>query len=270
MKNNFSVLMSLYKNESPDFLNDCFISLREQSLPASEIILVIDGPVGSALEKIIYKWSDILPLKIIRLKDNMGLGYALNEGISYCTNEIIIRMDTDDICQRERFKIIVNYMDKNNSIGLIGTFIDEFIDEPTNIVSTRKVPLNREEIVNHARYRNPFNHMSVAFKKSVVDSAGGYHHHLYMEDYNLWLRVIASGVNVCNLDQSLILARIGHSMLTRRKGWKYIKSEFLLYRLKVALGFDSIISGFFIFLIRSIPRLLPIYFLKRLYGVIRK
>lgn len=268
--NNFSVLMALYKNESPDFLNDCFISIQKQTLQANEIILVIDGPIGSSLESIVKKWGNILPLRIIRLKDNVGLGRALNEGLSYCSNEIIIRMDTDDICKRERFKLIVDYMVNNSSIGLLGSFIDEFIDEPSNIVGTRYVPLSRQEIVNHARYRNPFNHMSVAFKKSVIDRAGGYHHHLYMEDYNLWLRIISAGVDVCNLKQSLILARVGHSMLIRRKGWGYIRSEYLLYRLKVTLGFDSFIPGFFIFMTRSIPRLLPVYFLRKIYVFFRK
>ncbi|EHX2146160.1 glycosyltransferase [Escherichia albertii] len=266
----FSVLMSLYKSESEEFLDDCFSSIYEQTLPANEITLVIDGPIPNSLENVVIKWMGFLPINVVRLEKNVGLGQALNYGVKACSNDIIIRMDTDDICKKNRFETLVRKLDSNNKLAVVGSYIEEFVHDPGNVISIRTVPLDTESIRKDILIRNPFNHMSVAFRKKNIESVGGYVHHYFMEDYNLWLRVVASGFDVCNLNESLILARVGDNMLARRKGLKYIKSEFQLYRLKVKLGLQSHVSGFWILLVRSIPRLLPLKVLKYVYQYIRR
>ncbi|EPF4563716.1 glycosyltransferase [Escherichia coli] len=262
--------MSLYKNESEKFLDDCFSSVYDQTLPANEITLVIDGPIPNSLEYVVLKWMVFLPINVVRLEKNVGLGQALNYGIKACSNDIIIRMDTDDICKRNRFEVLVKKLNSNNRLAVVGSCIEEFVHLPSNIISVRTVPLDPVSIRKEILVRNPFNHMSVAFRKKFIESVGGYVHHHFMEDYNLWLRVVASGFDVCNINESLILARVGDNMLARRKGLRYIKSEFQLYRLKVKLGLQSHISGFCILLVRSIPRLLPLKVLKIIYQYIRK
>ncbi|MDP1086604.1 amylovoran biosynthesis protein AmsE, partial [Klebsiella pneumoniae] len=74
----------------------------------------------------------------------------------------------------------------------------------------KSVPILHEDIVKFAQKRSPFNHMTVAYKKSVIDKVGGYQHHLYMEDYNLWLRVIGAGYKVGNHPNVLLYARVGN------------------------------------------------------------
>jgi glycosyltransferase involved in cell wall biosynthesis len=124
------------------------------------------------------------------LKNNVGLGQALNEGMKHCTYDYVMRMDTDDICQPTRFELQSVFMELNPDIDISGSCIREFIGDKNNIVSERKVPLTDKEIKKFARHKNPFNHMTVIFKKSSVQSVGGYQHHYLMEDYNLWLRLL--------------------------------------------------------------------------------
>jgi amylovoran biosynthesis glycosyltransferase AmsE len=266
----FSVLMSLYDKEKSAYLEECLASLSKQTIQADEIVLVYDGPINADLNAVVEKWSLSLPIKIVALRKNVGLGQALNEGIKQCSHEYVMRMDTDDICQANRFELQSQFMSMNPDIDISGSCISEFVDNKNNIVSERIVPLTHDEIVRFARLKNPFNHMTVIFKKSSVQSVGGYQHHYLMEDYNLWLRLLGNGFKAGNLDIPLVLVRVGVDMLVRRRGLKYVASEYKLARIKKATGFQNIFTSYYYFILRSIPRLLPLWALKRIYNATRK
>lgn len=267
---NFSVLLSLYVKEKPEFLRECLESLEKQTLPATEIIMVFDGAITTELEEVVIQFITILPIKIVRLSQNVGLGKALNEGLKHCSYNWVFRMDTDDICLPERFEKQVNFINKYPNVVLFSGHIAEFSDDKTIITSYRRVPIGDIAIKKSCLKRNPFNHMAVAFCKNIIEEVGGYQHHLFLEDYNLWLRVIAQGYEVGNIDDVLLLARAGSSMVTRRRGKDYIKGEWKLFNLKRKLKLQNIFSGFFIFLLRVIPRMLPTGILKALYKYLRK
>lgn len=264
----FSVLMSLYNNEKSSYFDDCLSSLYVQTLPASEIVLVLDGPIDSHLMAVIDKWKERLPLNIYPIVENVGLGKALNYGLIQCCNDIVFRMDTDDICSNERFEKQMNYLLKHPNICILGTAVQEFNDCYKGEVKFSKT--GNDNIISYAKKRNPLNHMSVSFRKSCILAVGGYQHHLYMEDYNLWLRLIAKGYELDNLEEPLVNARVGKEMIKRRKGWYYVCSEFKLYRLKKELGIDSGFSAFNILLLRTIPRILPYCFISKIYSFLRK
>lgn len=267
----FSVLMSLYHKEKAEYLAESLQSLVKQTLPADEIVLVFDGEVGEELESIVNQFQFLLPLTIVRLPQNVGLGKALNEGIKVARNEWLFRMDTDDICYPERFAKQVEFIHANPDVVLFSTQIAEFDQDPTQIIAERRVPVGYEEIIKFNQLRSPFNHMTVAYKKSVLEEVGGYQHHLFLEDYNLWNRIIATGYKVGNLSEVLLYARTaGNAMFSRRRGWIYAKSEWKLYQLKQSLKIQSPIKGFVTFLLRTLPRLMPVSVVKTLYKLLRK
>ena len=266
---NFSVLLSLYIKEKPDFLSECLESLKKQTVQATEIIMVYDGAITPELESVVNKYTEKLPIKIVQLPKNVGMGNAFNEGLKNCSYEWVFRMDTDDICIPERFEKQINFIRQNPDIVLFGSHIAEFNDNIKNIVSYRKVPIGTQAIRKYSLYRSPFNHMTVAYKKEVAIEVGGYRSFL-LEDYNLWLRIIAKGYKVENIDDILVYARIGNNMVARRRGFNYIKGEWDFFKLKRKLKLQNIFSGFFIFLLRLIPRILPTGILKALYKYLRK
>jgi len=266
---NFSVLLSLYIKEKPEFLKECLESLEKQTLPTTEIIMVFDGRLTSELEDIVTQYTTILPIKIIRLPENIGLGRALNEGLKHCSYNWVFRMDTDDICLPERFAKQVNFISQYPDVVLFSGHIAEFTEDKTIVISYRKVPIGNEKIKKYALSRSPFNHMAVAFRKDIIEEVGGYQHHLFLEDYSLWLRVIAKGYEVGNIDESLVLVRAGDSMVSRRRGKQYIKGEWDLFKLKRKLKLQNAFWGFFTFLLRVIPRMLPTKILKYIYTFLR-
>ena len=266
---NFSVLLSLYIKEKPEFLRECLESLKNQTFPATEIVIVFDGSITPELEEVVTQYTTILPIKVVRLSKNVGLGKALNEGLKYCSYNWVFRMDTDDICLPERFAKQVDFISQYPDVVLFSGHIAEFTEDKTIVISYRKVPIGNEKIKKYVLSRSPFNHMAVAFHKDIIEEVGGYQHHLFLEDYNLWLRVIAKGYKVGNIDESLVLVRAGDSMVSRRRGKQYIKGEWDLFKLKRKLKLQNAFFGFFTFLLRVIPRMLPTKILKKIYTFLR-
>lgn len=266
----FSILLSLYNKEKVEFLNQCFQSIWDnQTIQPNEIVLVLDGSVGIKLTECVEKWQEIIgpSLKVIPLSQNVGLGKALNKGLKYCSNEWVFRMDTDDICKPDRFEKQVQYIQANPEVVLFSGQVLEFNEDPSDAVILKLVPNQHDEIIKFAQKRSPFNHMAVAYKKSVIDEVGGYQHHLFMEDYNLWLRVIGAGYRVGNHPDVLLFARVGNGMHARRKGLQYIKSEKQLLDLKKKLKIQSPIYANLFFLIRASCRLLPSSVLSIMYNI---
>nr|WP_159466274.1 glycosyltransferase [Scandinavium goeteborgense] len=266
----FSVLMSLYDKEDPSYLEQCLRSLQLQSLLPHQIVIVFDGPISVVLESIVYKYSTLLPINVVRLSENKGLGNALNFGMSFCEHEIIARMDTDDYCDKNRFLKQITFMGKHPEVSILGSAIDEYDESMSIFLGTRKTKENSNDIKKYARFRSPFNHMTVVFRKSKILSIGGYKHHYCMEDYNLWLRAIAANMEFYNFNDSLVMARTGSTMISRRKGLKYIQSEWELARLKYHLKIQGVIGVAVFLIIRTLPRLLPKKSLTTIYSLLRK
>lgn len=265
----FSVLLSLYFKENPVYLNESLNSIwTEQTVKPEQIVLVLDGPIGEELAQVVNEWETKLDKALTKvvLEQNVGLGKALNEGLKHCRNEWVFRMDTDDICVKDRFEKQLNYIHQNPDIVLFSGQIAEFNLMPNDTGIIKNVPVAHEDIIKFALKRSPFNHMAVAYKKSVIEAVGGYQHHLFMEDYNLWLRVIGAGYMVGNHPDILLYARVGNGMHARRKGYDYIKSEKQLLKLKKELKLQNPIHANILFLLRSSFRLLPSSLLGKIYN----
>ena len=259
----FSVLMSLYIKEHPQFLRECFESLVAQTRQADEIVLVFDGVVTPELESVVTEFETKLPLKLVKLPQNRGLGKALNEGLLHCTNDWVFRMDTDDICVPDRFEKQVAFIEQHPETIIFGGQIAEFGENVNDIVAYRNVPTLAQEIIKFTQKRCPFNHMTVAYQKSAVINCGGYED--LQEDYYLWIKLVAQGLYVANLPDILVYARVGNGMVSRRRGVNQAKAEWRLFKLKYRLGIQGLLSGLFTFTLRFGSRLLPTSLLKNLY-----
>ena len=232
----YSVLMSLYYKEKPEFLKQAIRSMIDQTIKPDEIVIVYDGKLTPELYQTMDEFINKFPelFTIIENKKNIGLGLSLNRGLEVCRNEFIARMDTDDISLLDRCEKQLNLFKKNSNLDICSGYIDEFIGEPGNIVSTRCVPKNNEEIYEYIKKRCPINHVAAMFKKKSVINAGGYLDCFWTEDYYLWIRMYEKEAIFANIDNPLVLVRMGKEMYQRRGGKKYFKSEVFLqnYMLK--------------------------------------
>lgn len=256
----FSVLISIYHKEAPDFFNQAMESLWDkQTLRPSEIVLVEDGQLTAELYEAIAIWEEKLKgiLKIVPLETNQGLGKALNTGLQHCQYEYIARMDTDDVCAPDRFEKQIAFLKNNHEIDIIGGQIDEFEKEIGDLSVSRKLPITHEDLLAFAKKRCPFNHPTVIYRKSAVEKAGGYQDDFLYEDYALWVRMICNGARIANLNDVVLHMRAGDAMFARRGGFKYAKSEISAQLNFYKMGFLSLLELTRNIVLRVPVRLMP-------------
>lgn len=222
----FSVLMSVYHREKGDFLREALLSVFEQSMPPTEVVLVKDGPLTDELEKVIAEFVErYAQLKVVTLPQNVGLGRALNAGLAACSYELVARMDSDDLSLPKRFELQLQAFKDNPEVSIVGSWISEFESNPTHIIAYRKLPQTHDALLKFFRSKSPLNHVTVMFRKSEVIAVGGYEHFYLLEDYWLWARMLKNGAVFHNIPRVLVNVRGGAAMAARRGGWKYAKSE---------------------------------------------
>lgn len=235
----YSVLMSVYHKEKPEYLKQAIASIQAQTLPTDDFVLVCDGPLNDALDAVIAKKQQEMgkTLNVVRLAKNGGLGNALNEGIKHCKNELVARMDSDDIAYQDRCEKQIAVFYKHSEVSICSGIVEEFTSTPDVVDAKRVPPEAHEEIVEFAKKRNPFNHPCVMYKKSVVEAVGSYQDFYLLEDYYLWLRMLMAGYQGYNIQEPLLHMRAGSDMYLRRAGWKYAKTQVKLFKFMKEQGF---------------------------------
>lgn len=254
----FSVLMSVYYREKGEYLHTALESIFDQIAKPDEVVLVKDGPLNAELDAVITDFeSKYNTLKVVALPKNVGLGNALNEGLKHCSYELVARMDSDDISLNDRFSLQLNAFEKHPETSIVGGWISEFEDDPTQITTYRKLPELHEQLLSFFRSKSPLNHVTVMLKKSAVIAAGEYQHFYLLEDYWLWARMIKNGAILYNVQNVLVNVRGGTAMAARRGGWKYAKSEVNLQQKMYSMGLIG--SGTFCknVIIRFTIRIMP-------------
>lgn len=221
----FSVLISVYKNEKTDYFRQAMESLLNQTAKPEQIVLVRDGEVYEELQSVIDSYVDAYPSVItyVPFEKNGGLGNALRHGLSYCRNELVARMDSDDISVSNRFERQLAFFAEHPDVDIVGGNISEFMNSPESIVDYRIVPQTHDDIVSYLKSRSPYNHVTVMFKKSAVENAGSYEPFYLFEDWYLWVRMYLSGAKFANIDAVLVNVRV-FDMANRRGGMKYYRS----------------------------------------------
>lgn len=254
----FSVLMSIYKNENPEYLKQALDSILNQTLMPDEILIVKDGILTTKLDKTLDEYAaKNKTIKFLEFEENRGLGLALRDGVLACKNEIIARMDTDDIAKPERFEKQIKYLKNNPQLSLLGTWITEFSDNANKSDTVTQLPCKDRDIKEFAKKRNPFRHMTVMFKRSAVIDSGNYRDFLWFEDYDLWVRMLQKGYVAANINEFLVNVRADKDMFNRRGGVKYLQQELKFEKFLLDINYINRIEFIQNISIRTIIRIIP-------------
>lgn len=246
----FSVLMTVYYKENPLYLEQALNSIENQTIIPNEIVIVKDGKLTPKLDDVIdYHSKQNKIYKIISLKENHGRGYASNIGMKNVSNDWVARMDSDDVCMLNRFenqiKAIIDNQQNYNKLAAVGGQIEEFNDTG-KIVGKRVVPISPDEIRKYAEYRSPMNNPTVMINKTCINQIGSYSTLNVLEDYDLWIRLIANNYILINIPNVLVKMRVGNGMYSRRGGFEYFKTyvsqKYKWKRLGIGTNVSVIIS----------------------------
>lgn len=263
----YSVLMSVYAKDRPEYLDAAIASMAAQTVPFRDMVVVCDGPLTDGLDKVLddWKWELDGRLTLHRLPENGGLGAALAAGLPLCRCDVVARMDADDVSRPDRCRILLGKM-AADGLDLVGGAIEEFDREPGDMGSVRAVPLEKGDIDTWLKGRNPFNHVSVVFDRHVVEQAGDYQPFPWMEDYWLWARMIAGGCRCANVPDVLVDVRTGDGMYARRSNTAYLKSQVRFFSELRKLGLIGRFDQAKAVAERTIATMLPAGMVKAVYN----
>ena len=240
MPEKLSLLLPVWAGDRPDYLAAAFTSsVQEQTRPPDQVVIVRDGPVAPALAATIDELAATspVPVEVVTLPRNIGLGPALDIGLAACTHDVVARMDADDLSLPHRFAVQMPIIEAGHD--LVGAGLVEFGANAEDIVGTRTPPTDAAAIAVRARFADPFNHPTVVFRRGLVRAVGGYGDFALMEDYLLWARMIMAGARVANVAEPLVRYRIGAGAYARRGGLAQLRAELALQRRFRAMGFTT-------------------------------
>ncbi len=233
MKNYYSkytVLECVYAKENPLFFKASLESIVKQTLPPDQFVIVCDGPLTEELDKVVNEYERKYPamVDVLRLKDNVGPGRAARAGFRACRNEIVARMDSDDISCPKRMEL--ELLKINEGFDVVGGTIIEFNESIEKPLYTKIQPQNHDEIVKMSKKRNPINHVTIMYKKSMVLAVGGYNTFRLGEDYSLVISLIQHGAKCANIVEPAVYVRVGEGQISRRSGKMLRKNLRMLRR----------------------------------------
>ena len=266
----YSVLMSVYHKEKPDFLRQSMESIYNQTVPTNDFVLVCDGVLTDELNQVINEMQKLFSdkLNVIRLEKNGGLGKALNEGIRHCKNELIARMDSDDISRPYRCEKELQFLMEHSEISVVGSIIEEFSSTPDIINTKRIVPETNEKIIKFSKKRNPFNHPSVMYRKKDVLKAGNYSDVRYMQDYYLWIDMLTAGMKGYNIQEPLVWMRADNNLFKRRSGKLYVDIQINLFKKMLDAGYITYVEYLESVVIRVCSALAPNWLRKFMFKLV--
>lgn len=254
----FSLLLPVYAGDRADFLRRAFVSsVNEQTLPPDDVVVVQDGPLPAPLNQLCDELAATspVPVNLVRLERNVGLGPALDHGLEACAHDVVARMDADDVSRPQRFEMQLPLI--ADGADIVGSALMEFVDDVDEVVQVRVPPLNADWIRSAVRFRDPFNHPTVVYRRSMVQKVGGYQDLPLMEDYLLFARMLAEGAVPANVAEPLVYYRIGAGAYARRGGTALLRSEWALQRRFLELGITNRVEFARNIVVRGGYRLVP-------------
>lgn len=245
MKPKVSVVIPVYNVEK--YVRQAIKSVLDQTFKDFEIVIIDDGSTDHTL-KVIKSFKD-KRIKVFKNPKNLGLVESINKGINESRGEYIARFDGDDICERERFKKQVEFLDNNPDYVIVGSQEQQINPKGEKLPSQYKVPQTDQEIRRIQYLWNFMIHPTVMMRKDVVVNVGGYRKFFKggAEEYDLWLRMLRFG-KFYNLKEKLIKKRIHPTAFTQLQRFKRIElftmiARFVNLPIIRDIGIDGLIGG---------------------------
>lgn len=239
-----SILLPAYNCEK--YLQQTIDSLLMQTCTDFELLIINDGSTDGTAG--IIDFNKDPRIKHIKNDGNKGLIFSLNYGIEIAQGQFIARMDADDICQPERLQKQVQWLMEHPNTAVVGCII-QFINEQNN--ATGEWPLDKatttaDSIRKTMAWENCLAHPSVMMRSSSIKKYRYTTNQKHSEDYDLWLQLLADGLVIEKLPETLLLYRVHAASVTgsiHRKRNPFFtnyhtKRKFLLSRImKLKWGF---------------------------------
>lgn len=257
-----SAVIATYEGETASNLYEALDSLKKQTTPPAELIIVGDGPLPEDQIQVIerIKYEAEFPVTFLQLPVNVGRGMARNEGIRHCKFDWICVMDSDDICNPRKLELQLSYLKARPHIDLVATLTEEFVGDFSargkGII--KSCPEHHASIAKALKISCCISNPTILFRKQAWLESGGFGVYRNLnEDYLFFLRLVKSGKKIACIQEPLLYVRVGAAQRNRRRGLKLLKNDIEFRRLCYREGHVGFFTNLFVVILLVINRLAP-------------
>tara|TARA_B110000003_G_scaffold274244_1_gene313766 strand:- start:7903 stop:8721 length:819 start_codon:yes stop_codon:yes gene_type:complete len=265
-----SILIAVCSNDNVSHFKSALNSIYAESEVVKQVVLVADGPLSEEHDEVIRRYEELdRNFTCVRLVKNQGLAAALNAGLACCESELVARMDSDDVCDKNRFSRQLKFMTSNPHFSVSSGKVTEYCSGLLDIIAEKRLPTEHSKILAYSKFRNPINHMACIFRKSDVLAIGGYPEQFRKaQDFALWCAMLKAGYRFANLDENLVNVRAGAGLFDRR-GIQYFYGEMEVLSFLKRIGHINHIEFAINIFVRLSARLAPTRIKKTVYRILR-
>lgn len=210
-------------------------SIVAQSRPVDQVVVVDDGSKDDSLV-VIKEWADRLPLTVVELRTNGGVSSARNAGVAALQTELVALLDADDVWFPDHVELVSDAYERHGGIISAGAYLwyPGGALRPYHQHLHLSVPAARRQL--HKLIERNFVFISSTVARDELLSVGGFRQPDTVEDWDLWLRLVAGGAVVTQLDRATVLYRRHPGNATRQRAAVIEREIVMLERLRTELA----------------------------------
>lgn len=225
--------------DSSTYLHASIISILNQSYRDFQFLIIDDGSRDGGQD--IVRSFDDPRIRFLQNDSNQGVAATLNKGMALAESKYIVRMDADDVSQRQRLAIQVEKMERDHELDICGSWV-RMIDEGGKGQVIR-YPTQARLIKPYILFNNPLAHPSVIMRKSTLLRNGlRYDEGVGAgQDYEFWARCVEC-CRIKNIPKPLLLWRRHHQGVTVKDSGNSNATALLVQRqalLRLGVDCDS-------------------------------
>ena len=225
-----SIIMGIYNSKYKDQVVKAIDSIVNQEFDSWELIICDDGSPDDTWEFLNQEYGRDERVVLIRNETNGGLRVALNSCLSIARGEYIVRQDADDYSRKDRLSVLFKYMQEHPDCDVLGSAMMSFDDNGEHgVVLPRKLAPKKYDF----RYGTVVAHATTIMKKASLQAVNGYRvawETIRCEDTDLFMRMMANGAIIHNINEPLYYVRQDRNAYGRKKYSNRIKEAVVRFK----------------------------------------
>lgn len=215
-----SVVIPVY-HPNIEYIKLAVKSILTQTHKELEVIIIEDDPEG-IVKKVLDDFGDER-IVYVGNTGRLGIAASINKGLDISKGKYIARMDDDDFSLRTRIKTQHDFMEKNQSVGVCGTWCIKSDDH--DLMALDKIGYEKRKVKFLFENEGLF-HPTAFFRKSFIKENNLKYDEdmLCAEDYDMWERCCQIS-DIYTIQEPLLIYRIHESQATNNPKQKLFENK---------------------------------------------